>query len=347
MNALSAQWHRFIADWHVLLEKPVPAKKLSFMLHQTSLPSFGFYFMLTLATMIATLGLLSNSAATIIGAMIVAPLMGPITSLAYGIVTADYKLWSRSMLTTFTGMLAVIAISAVTAHAIGVRVLGGEILARTNPTLLDLGVAIAAGGAGGFALTRKSIGNALAGVAIAVALVPPLCVTGIGLGLGSDIAVGVGLSPSDVDIRIGAFLLFATNLVGIVVSAGMVFLLQAYGNFRRAIGGLAASVLALALVSYPLGFSFNRLLIRNRVYHSLMDVQRQQPDLFDEVSSFSWNVRFSNDTIFVEMDLMAPSEAFDRLQLELIQNEIANSLEAPVQCKFRLIPITVVDFGEA
>ncbi|PZO23306.1 MAG: hypothetical protein DCF25_00465 [Leptolyngbya foveolarum] len=170
MNFLAKQWHYLTADWHVLLEKPVSPKKLSFLLIQTSLPSFGFYFMLTLATMIATLGLLSNSAATIIGAMIVAPLMGPIVSAAYALVTADHKLLSRSLL-----------------------------------TILDLGVAVSAGGAGAFAMTRKSISNAIAGVAIAVALVPPLCVSGIGLGLGSDAVMGVGLSLGDRGIVPGVF----------------------------------------------------------------------------------------------------------------------------------------------
>lgn len=235
MSFLSKRLHSLTADWHVLLEKPVSPKKLSFMLNQTSLPSFGFYFMLTLAAMIATLGLLGNSAATIIGAMIVAPLMGPIVSSAYALVTTDYRLLERSLLTVITGTLLVVGISAITAYAIGLRVVGAEILARTNPTLLDLGVAVSAGAAGAFAMTRRSISNAIAGVAIAVALVPPLCVVGVGVGLGSDAATGVGLSLGDRGIIPGSFLLFVTNLIGIIVSAGLVFLLQAYGSIKQAV----------------------------------------------------------------------------------------------------------------
>jgi len=343
MNFLSKQWQALTADWHVLLEKPVSPKKLSFMLIQTSLPSFGFYFMLTLAAMIATLGLLSNSAATIIGAMIVAPLMGPIISAAYALVTADHRLLSRSLLTIITGTLLVVTISAVTAYAIGLRVVGAEILARTNPTLLDLGVAVSAGGAGAFAMTRKSISNAIAGVAIAVALVPPLCVVGVGIGLGSDAATGVGLSLGDRGIVPGSFLLFTTNLVGIIVSAGLVFLLQAYGDVKKAIIGLSAAVLSLIAISYPLGFSLNRLIIRNEIYHGLSDVKAQRPDLFADLNGYSWNVRFDADTVYVDMDLMAPPETFAGDRLSLIAEAIAEGLGIPVKVKFRLIPVNVVE----
>ena len=345
MNFLSKHWQSLTADWHVLLEKPVSPKKLSFMLIQASLPSFGFYFMLTLAAMIATLGLLSNSAATIIGAMIVAPLMGPIISAAYALVTADSKLLSRSLLTIITGTLLVIAIAAATAYAIGLRVVGAEILARTNPTLLDLGVAVSAGGAGSFAMTRKSISNAIAGVAIAVALVPPLCVLGIGLGLGSDAAAGVGLALGDRGIVPGAFLLFATNLIGIIVSAGLVFLFQAYGEVKKAIVGLFAAVLSLLAISYPLGFSLNRLIVRNEIYHGLSDIKAQRPDLFADLNGYSWNVRFDEEAVYVDMDLMAPPETLAGDRLSLIAEAIAEGLGMPVKVKFRLIPVNVVEIN--
>ena len=347
MSFLFRQWHRLSADWHVLLESPVSAKDLSFMLNQTSIPSFGFYFMLTLATMIATLGLLSNSAATIIGAMIVAPLMGPIISAAYGLVSADYRLLERSLLTVITGTLLVIAISSMTAYAIGIRVVGIEILARTNPTLLDLGVAVSAGAAGGFSMTRKSISNAIAGVAIAVALVPPLCVLGIGLGLGNDTAVGLGLSLGDRGIVPGSFLLFITNFVGIVISAGLVFLLQSYGNAQKAILGLIAAALSLLLVSYPLGFSLHRLLVRAQIYHSLSDIKLQRPDLFADLSGYAWNVRFDEDIVYVEMDLIAPAEAMGADRVAMIGEAIASSISTPVKVKvkFRLIPIDIVEMN--
>lgn len=337
------QWRKLSADWHVLLERPIPGEELSRTIHQTSLPCFGFYFMLSLSAVIATLGLISNSAATIIGAMIVAPLMGPIVAAAYAIVSSDYRLLSRSILTILSGVLVTVGIAATSAYAIGMRVAGAEILARTNPTLLDLGVAVAAGAAGAFALTRRSIASALAGVAIAVALVPPLCVLGIGLALGSDMAMGIGLSLGDRGIVPGSFLLFATNLIGIVVSAGLVFLFHNYGSIQRAIGGLLIAILSMMTVSYPLGFSFNRLLLRNEIYHSLSDVQKRQPSLFEDVSGVAWNVRFDKQSTYVEMDIMAPADRVNDDRLRLIARAVTEEVNTPVQLKFRVIPVQVVD----
>ena len=336
------QWRRYSADWHVFLEQPIDAQELSRTCNQTSVPSFGFYFMLSLAAIIATLGLLSNSAATIIGAMIVAPLMGPIVSAAFGIVVADYKLLKRSAITIVLGIALTVGVAAISAQAIGMRVVGNEILARTNPTLLDLGVAVAAGAAGAFAMTRRSVANAIAGVAIAVALVPPLCVLGIGIALGSDVALGMGLSMGDRGIIPGSFLLFATNLIGIVVSAGLVFLFHNYGRIQRAIGGLLLAVLSMLAVSAPLGFSFNRLLLRSDIYHSLSEVQRQRPDLFEDVSGYAWNVRFYENAAYVEMDLMAPTDSVNDDHLALIGEAIAQEVKTPVKLKFRLIPVEIV-----
>ena len=100
------------------------------------------------------------------------------------------------------------------------NIVGTEVLTRISPNLLDLGIAIVAGAAGSFSLTRKSIASSIAGVAIAVALVPPLCVTGIGMGIGKDIAGDISqVVVSNVNVSGGAFLLFLVNLAGITFTA--------------------------------------------------------------------------------------------------------------------------------
>ncbi len=139
--------------------------------------------MLALAACIATLGLIADSAPAIIGAMIIASLMAPIMSLAFGIVLFERPLIVRSILTVIAGVILVVGFAYVSILIIGLRITGPEILNRTAPTLLDLGIAVAAGAAAAFAYTRRSIINSIAGVAIAGALVPPLAVTGIGLAL--------------------------------------------------------------------------------------------------------------------------------------------------------------------
>ena len=101
-----------------------------------------FFILLALATAIATLGLLSNSAATIIGAMIIAPLMIPIMSLAFSLVILNFRLASYSLVKLVLGVILTVLIAFLSTEIIGFKIPGSEILARTEPTLLDLGVAI-------------------------------------------------------------------------------------------------------------------------------------------------------------------------------------------------------------
>ena len=141
-------------------------------------PSVDFYIMMALAAAIATFGLLQDSVAVIIGAMLVAPLMAAIFGLSLGIVRGDLRLLKRGTTAILRGVLlsviAAIAIALITPNATP----QSEILARTRPSLLDLGVALASGAAGAYAVCRKEVSAALPGVAIAAALVPPLATAG-------------------------------------------------------------------------------------------------------------------------------------------------------------------------
>ena len=96
-------WAKFIADWRIYLEPSVPESELRSSRKAASVPSFGFFLLLISATVIASLGLISNSTAVIIGAMIVAPLMNPILSMSFAIVTADIRLYRRSFFTVTLG----------------------------------------------------------------------------------------------------------------------------------------------------------------------------------------------------------------------------------------------------
>ncbi|BDM83357.1 DUF389 domain-containing protein [Acaryochloris marina] len=344
-----ARWWKWLSSgWHVLLEPPVPAEELNQSLARSSVPAFSFYFLLTLSAIIATLGLLADSAATIIGAMIVAPLMGPIVTIAYSLVSLEYRLLRRAILTLITGMALVIVISLVTTLVIGSRVAGDEIVARINPTLLDLGVAISAGAAGAFALTRKSIANALPGVAISVALVPPLCVTGIGLALRNQISAGLGLTFGQSNLIAGAFLLFCTNLTGIIVSGSLVFLGQHYGNTRLALMRLCIPIIALAGLSYPLGFSLNKLLLKNQLYHELQAIKHSQPELFADVRGVTWKIEFCEQPhqkcerdLNIELDLIAPAGFMNETRLKKLKTVLTSKVNTSMRIKVRVIPIEV------
>jgi uncharacterized hydrophobic protein (TIGR00271 family) len=179
--------------------------------------SLNYWLEIVFSAGIAALGLVLNSPAVIIGAMLISPLMGPIMAAGLALAAGDLYLAIKAIANLAASIFLAIVFSALIVWLLPFHSVTSEILARTNPTLLDLGVALFTGLAGSFAVCRFGKGDGVAtlpGVAIAVALMPPLCTVGFGLGSG-------------VNTRImgGAGLLFLTNLVAIVASAFLVFLL--------------------------------------------------------------------------------------------------------------------------
>jgi uncharacterized hydrophobic protein (TIGR00271 family) len=190
--------------------------------------TFDFAALMILATTIAGLGLLADSAAVVIGAMLVAPLMMPLIGGGLSLVQGNWPLWRRSQRAVLMGFFAALAIGLLLGWAARVMGFGltGELAARGEPTLLDLGVAFVSGIAASYCLARPQLSGALAGVAIAAALVPPIATVGICLSLG------------EVATSRGAALLFGTNVVAIVLGAAANFFFA--GIRGRSAGGLWA-----------------------------------------------------------------------------------------------------------
>jgi len=349
---LADAWGQLAGDWKPLVEKPMPAADVDLLLRSAAIPSWGFFFMLIIASAIATFGLLQNSAPAIIGAMIIAPLMAPIIGLAYGIVIVEPKQVANALFTVVTGALAVVVFAYLSTSLIGLRVAGSEILSRTTPTLLDLGVAMAAGAAGAFAYTRKSIMNSIAGVAIAVALVPPLAVTGVGIALGSRASADVGLSLTEVglysggsDIATGAFVLFLTNLSGIVVVAGIVLVSQRYGRFRTAILGLGCVTALSVSLAEPLGTSLHRLRVKSRTMRLMATLPALRPDLFDTNGRMDGlHVNYVDGLLHVKVDGVAARERVPDMQerIDSFRDYLAESLGEPVVLELEIIPVDTI-----
>lgn len=177
--------------------------------------SLNYWLELIFAAGIATLGLVLNSPAVVIGAMLISPLMGPIMAAGLALVAADVYLGLKALLNLAASVAAAVGFSALLVWLLPFHAATSEILNRTQPNLLDLGVALLSGLAGSVVVCRgggKGGVTALPGVAIAVALMPPLCT--VGFGVGSGFQGG---------IITGAGLLFLTNLAAIIASAFVVF----------------------------------------------------------------------------------------------------------------------------
>jgi uncharacterized hydrophobic protein (TIGR00271 family) len=200
-----------------------------------------FCALIALSSAIASFGLLADSGAVVIGAMLVAPLMTPIMGAAAATVTADNRRLVRALAIIALGTVLAIVVGGLMSAIAGgtvvdVRALPQEIRSRTFPGLLDLGIAISAGAAAGYVLPRRSAVSALPGVGIAVALVPPLATVGI--------TAELGLST---EAR-NALLLFVTNLAAIVFAAGIVLLFSGFRPEVRTSRGVLRARLALTLI---------------------------------------------------------------------------------------------------
>ena len=263
--------------------------------------------------------------------MIIAPLMGPILGIAYSMVVSNRRLLKRSILTLLSGVLLNILISIAITRLIGLETLTDEISIRVFPTLIDLGVAVGAGAAGAFANSRRGVADALPGVAVSVALVPPVSVIGIGLALGEQ------------QVTYGASLLFLTNLAGMIFSGGVVFLTMRYGTLKKAKQGLVISTLALSVLGLPLGYQMRSLLMRSNVRRSVSILVTRETVTFSDKDLRSVNVRNSRGLTFIELEVAARLDSISQRQVELVQEFLAKKLGREVELQVRIIPITMIE----
>lgn len=210
-------------------------------------PSIEYYILTVLSGIIATAGLIQGSTATIIGAMIVAPFMTPILAFSLGVIWGDFGLIRTSVTSLIKGIGIALMISASIAYVIPIPHFSAEIISRTHPTIFDIIVALASGVAGAYGNANSKISNTLVGIAIAVALMPPLC------------TIGIGLGKFDPDIAGGAAVLFIINLVSISLAGAVIFwlmkihpvLTEETSIKKRAAYEIIISVMILTIIAVP------------------------------------------------------------------------------------------------
>ena len=297
-----------------------------------------FHIRMSLSATIAALGLLLNSAAVIIGAMLVAPLMSAILAIGLGITMGDGRLVRRAIVRVAQGAALGIGLSMVVALLDPLASMTTEVLARTRPTLLDLGVALASGLAGGYAISRKDVQEALPGVAIAVALVPPLAVTGICIALGQWKAAA------------GSLLLYLTNMISIAGAGGLIFLLVGFRprvwstlHLRVFWRGLISMVVLFTFLLVPLGwltqreFAHARLekAIKQAVYASVSEMPGVQ--VFD----YSWEEdEHGVIHLTVRLQTQRVLQYWDAVKL---QDHISDRLGRPVGVRVFVVPVIALD----
>ncbi|MGD2143542.1 MAG: TIGR00341 family protein [Anaerolineae bacterium] len=300
---------------------------------ESARPGINYFVLITLSAIIASLGLLLDSAAVVIGAMLVAPLMSPIMGFSLGMVLGDVRLIRLSIEAVFKGVALGIVIAVLVGIFSPFKELTGEIMARTQPTLLDLVVAMASGIAGAYALSRKEVGAALPGVAIAAALMPPLGVVGLGLSLGEPQVVG------------GAFLLFVTNMAAISLAGVLVFVVlgvrpqtwrpETRRRIRRSLVGFALVLLVLAV---PLGVIMGSIVRDTARQRSIRQV------LKDEMAAqgrelVEFEHRTERDRLVVVATVRS-TDALDQEAVEYTASALRERLDRPVTLEMVALPVT-------
>lgn len=340
------QWGKF-RDWFADSLGVGPERKEEIYLdisRSASVRDLAYWLQLLFAAGVATLGLTLNSPAVIIGAMLISPLMGPILASGLALAAGDLVLGLRAGAVLALSCLTAILFSILLVGLLPFKEMTNEIAARTQPNTLDLFVALFSGAIGSIAISKevKGVVTSIPGVAIAVALMPPLCVVGYGFGLAISLDAVEGLR-----VARGGGLLFLTNLVAITFTAMMVFLAlhidipsvkkrvrewrhsheesrwvrAALVRFRISdqagnIGGVPARLLSIAipliLVAIPLTQSLNQL--KREVN------QQRTENQFRRVATDVWQQSFAklpNGEIRSYVDQLTVSELNNQLSVYL------------------------------
>ncbi|MBN1261316.1 MAG: DUF389 domain-containing protein [Anaerolineae bacterium] len=304
------------------------------MVRRGSHPGSDFFITLMLAAILAALGLLMDSPAIIIGAMIVAPLMIAILGMGLSIALGDMRFFSRALSTTLRGCL----LAVLTGLAVGVVTPGSDVthqvLALSRPTVFDLAVALAAGAAAAYAISRKNVSAAFAGVAVAASLTPPLVNVGLGLALGSwRIAWGAGL-------------LFLANIVAIVAASGLVFLWLGFRPERGDAGGAVvlqwgsqSVALLLLLVAIPLVLLTRQSLQQTHLENQVEAALAAELHLLPGAQLVEWSATGEEHDGALQLDvLIRVPGAVDYESARDLQEAVAQHLGRPVALSLGSVP---------
>ncbi|PKR80186.1 TIGR00341 family protein [Brumimicrobium salinarum] len=277
-------------------------KGLFKQLRENARPSQNYVVLMMLSVILATLGVFANSSPVIIGAMILAPLMSPIISLSMGVLRQDQRLIKNSFITILVGVGVGYLFAIIFTIITPITQINPEITSRIKPNIIDLGIAVVSGAAGAYAFSKEEIAKTLAGVAIAVALVPPLAVSGI------------GLAWLNFEVFFGAFLLLITNLTGMILAASFTFLMTGYSPFRLAKKGLLISLIVVFSISIPLGYGFFKVVQENNIIRSLNTTEINNMKLENVVLE-------ETKPMVISLDVLVDNE-IENTDIDLVKDKI-------------------------
>jgi uncharacterized hydrophobic protein (TIGR00271 family) len=335
-SAATTAWRR--ARWRILHLMPQLTEDERVAVYRrvrrNARVNWDFAVLMVLGGAIASLGLLLNNTAIVIGATAMTPDMAPLLGTALSVVQGDRWMLRIALRSMATGVLLVLGVSLLLGLLVPREGLTAVMEGNIAPNLLDLGVALAAGAAAGYVTSRgNTLANTLTGLAISVALVPPLCTATLALGAGAPRAA------------LGALLLFLTNLVAIVATAAGLFVWTGFHpapvrreriTFR---GGVLGTVALLVLITGILGVLTADLLRVNALNRAVnRALAAENIALGTELNITDWRVEVGDEgTLHVFVTLLAGRE-FGAEEAEGLRERLADELGRPVALSLSVVP---------
>lgn len=322
-------WRR-LRVWHRRhITGPFDSSSILERVHEDAHWSGRYAFMIAMSAGIAILGLLLSSPAVIIGAMLVSPLMGPIVGLGLSLATIDWAEVRKSIVALAAGSALAVLLCTFLVLASPLKDMTPEILARTRPNLFDLLVAVFSGLAGGYATVRGR-GEAIVGVAIATALMPPLAV------------VGYGIATGNVPVLSGAFALFLTNFLAISLAAGLVARFFGFGSAltpRQSKGQLAALLVLAVVLATPLFFSLRQIAWEALASRSMRTALNQEFGGSGRISSLDPN--FSGSEVVVRATVLT-DRYHDKAKVDL-ERRLGDTMKRRVRMELNQVLVNQSD----
>ncbi|MBI2877330.1 MAG: DUF389 domain-containing protein [Candidatus Tectomicrobia bacterium] len=303
-----------------------------------STPTGSFYVLVALSTTIAAYGLLANSTAVIIGAMLVAPLMGPIFGIALSLLTGDRHLLRQAATSEMLGVMLAVGLAVLIGLVPWREGSGSEIVARIQPTIYDLIIALASGLAGAYALMDERIGPALPGVAISTALVPPLATCGLCLAVGRW------------DWALGAFLLFFANFLAIEIAAALVFALFGMAElhvngtftFVRFLRRFSLSFVALIVIAVFMTQTLLTLIAERRFSRAVEEVLSKEVHF--TVGAYLSQLRYEKrENLFDVIAIVLTPQEFHPPQVAHIEEALRKQVDPRIRLVMRSLISKDVD----
>jgi uncharacterized hydrophobic protein (TIGR00271 family) len=331
--ALPRPWWQKTKSWLNPKVTQFEGEELERDADESSLTSLDYLVLITIAAILAAFGLVLNSSAVIIGAMLVAPLMTPLIAFATGIAIGKIKIMRQAAGTLLQGIFAALLVAFIVGWLSSTNIVTAEMAGRGNVTFLDMGVALASGFIGAYAKTRSNIASSLAGVAIAAALMPPL------------VTVGLAISFGEWALAEGASLLFLTNIVSITLAAWITLFwlgLRPGKEGDPTARRRASTLMVILLVAVLAGINLRSIdtVAAGRIENSLRDSFRQ-------AELVNYEIRQSDPLEVIATVRQPAGNLDDSSEIIVARDSLEELLGKPVKLSVVLEPLVDADVAAA